>query len=110
MESKEFWKLIGKMFGDEQLGVVRRGSKRSKRSSKASLRAQHPNATTRAGDLFGLTNPRFGCAHLGSVRLSELESIKGPLGLGIERDRSLTTTKTICTYATEAHACGRITT
>lgn len=23
MESKEFWKLIGKMFGDEQLGAVR---------------------------------------------------------------------------------------
>lgn len=36
--------------------------------------------------LFGLCDLGFGFSELGNVRLSELESVKGPLGLGIERD------------------------
>src|SRR3546814_2471117 len=36
--------------------------------------------------LFGLCDLGLGFPELGSVRLSELESVEGPLGLGIERD------------------------
>ncbi|RWF19360.1 MAG: DUF2958 domain-containing protein, partial [Mesorhizobium sp.] len=36
--------------------------------------------------LFGLCDLGFECPELGSVSLAELESIRGPFGLGIERD------------------------
>ncbi|ESX66323.1 DUF2958 domain-containing protein [Mesorhizobium sp. M0292] len=36
--------------------------------------------------LFGLCDLGFGFPELGSVSLAELASVKGPLGLGIERD------------------------
>jgi hypothetical protein len=36
--------------------------------------------------LFGLADLGFGCPELGSFSLTELESIRLPLGLGIERD------------------------
>src|SRR3546814_13400377 len=36
--------------------------------------------------LFGLCDLGLGFPELGSVRLSELESVEGPLGLGLERD------------------------
>lgn len=37
---------------------------------------------------FGLCDLGMQCPELGSVRISELESVRGPLGLGIERARS----------------------
>ncbi|RWE14873.1 MAG: DUF2958 domain-containing protein, partial [Mesorhizobium sp.] len=36
--------------------------------------------------LFGLCDLGFGFPELGSVSLAELQSVKGPLGLGVERD------------------------
>ncbi|RWX68863.1 DUF2958 domain-containing protein, partial [Mesorhizobium sp. M2A.F.Ca.ET.039.01.1.1] len=38
--------------------------------------------------LFGLCDLGFGFPELGSVSLAELASVKGPLGLGVERDLS----------------------
>jgi hypothetical protein len=57
---------------------------------------------------FGLCDLGMGYPELGSVSLSELESVRGPLGLGIERDRHFTATKTLSAYACEAHRLGCI--
>jgi hypothetical protein len=43
---------------------------------------------------FGLCDLGFGCPELGSVSLSELESVRGHLNLPIERDLYFTATKT----------------
>ena len=43
---------------------------------------------------FGLCDLGMGCPELGSVSLSELESVRGKLGLPIERDLHFTPTKT----------------
>ena len=44
---------------------------------------------------FGLCDLGMGCPELGSVSLSELESVRGRLGLPIERDLHFTPTKTL---------------
>src|ERR1700694_2380380 len=43
---------------------------------------------------FGLCDLGMGCPVLGSVSLSELASVRGRLGLPVERDRYFTPTKT----------------
>ena len=48
---------------------------------------------------FGLCDLGHGFPELGTVRLSELESIEGPLGLRIQRDDSFTPTRKLSTYA-----------
>ena len=58
--------------------------------------------------LFGLCDLGMGCAELGSVSLSELESIKGPLGIGIERDLHFKATKPLSVYADAARIAGCI--
>src|SRR5216683_5596351 len=58
---------------------------------------------------FGLCDLGFGCPELGSVSLSELESVRGQLGLPVERDLYFTATKTLSAYADEARAHGAIT-
>jgi hypothetical protein len=50
----------------------------------------------------------MGCPELGSVSLSELESVRGRLGLPIERDRHFSPTKTLTAYAAEAWKHGSI--
>src|SRR5213594_3855520 len=55
---------------------------------------------------FGLCDLGFGCPELGSVSLSELESVRGQLGLPVERDLYFTATKTLSAYADEARAHG----
>lgn len=57
---------------------------------------------------FGLCDLGMGCPELGSVSLSELESVRGKLGLKIERDLYFTPIKTISAYADEARAAGHI--
>ena len=57
---------------------------------------------------FGLCDLGMGSPELGSVRLSELASIRGPLGVGIERDRYFEATKTLSAYAAEARDNGWI--
>jgi hypothetical protein len=57
---------------------------------------------------FGLCDLGFGCPELGNVRLSELESVKGPFGLPIERDDFFYATDQLSRYATEARRLGYI--
>jgi hypothetical protein len=57
---------------------------------------------------FGLCDLGTGLPELGSVRISELESHKGPLGIGIERDLHFAPDKTLSAYATDAQAQGRV--
>ena len=57
---------------------------------------------------FGLCDLGMGCPELGAVRISELESVRGPLGLGIERVIHFTATKTISAYADDARVRGHI--
>ena len=57
---------------------------------------------------FGLCDLGVGCPELGYVSLSELASVRGRLGLPIERDRHFTATKTLSAYADEADAAGGI--
>ena len=58
---------------------------------------------------YGLADLGLGCPELGDICLNELTSVKGPLGLPVERDRHFTPTKTLGEYAKEAARHGRIT-
>ena len=58
---------------------------------------------------FGLCDLGMGCPELGSVSISELESVRGRLGLPIERDRRFETQKTLTAYARDAREHRRIT-
>jgi hypothetical protein len=59
--------------------------------------------------LFGLCDLGFGCPELGTVSLAELECVKGPLGLGIERDLHFAARFPLTVYAEAARSAGRIT-
>ena len=60
------------------------------------------------GIAFGLCDLGFGEPELGCVSLDELQSVRGKLGLPIERDRSFDADKTLSAYAEEARSAGRI--
>ena len=60
--------------------------------------------------LFGLADLGFGCPEFGSIRLSELQSIKGSLGLGIERDLYFEAHYPLSVYAEAARLAGSIVT
>ena len=53
---------------------------------------------------FGLCDLGFGSPELGSVSLSELESVRGRLGLAIERDLYFKADRSLSAYAGEARA------
>ena len=57
---------------------------------------------------FGLCDLGMGCPELGYVNLTELESVRGKLGLPVERDLHFTARKTISAYAEEARRQGGI--
>lgn len=59
--------------------------------------------------LYGLCDLGFGSPELGYVRLSELESVEGPLGLGIERDLYFEAQAPLSVYAEAARRKGTIT-
>ncbi|WFP65637.1 MULTISPECIES: DUF2958 domain-containing protein [unclassified Mesorhizobium] len=59
--------------------------------------------------LFGLCDLGFGFPELGSVSLAELEAVKGPLGLGIERDVDFEARFPLSVYAEAARLSGHIT-
>tara|TARA_R110000868_G_scaffold288698_2_gene548977 strand:- start:407 stop:685 length:279 start_codon:yes stop_codon:yes gene_type:complete len=63
-----------------------------------------------AGDsiMFGLCDLGLGEPELGYVSLRELEGIRGPFGLRVERDRWFTANKTLGEYAADAREKGRI--
>ena len=56
----------------------------------------------------GLCDLGFGEPEIGSVRISEIASIRGPAGLRVERDLHFVATKSISEYAQEARAAGAI--
>jgi hypothetical protein len=57
---------------------------------------------------FGLCDLGMGFPELGRVRLSELEAVRGPGGLRIERDCWFRANKTLTAYADEARRHQRI--
>ncbi len=60
------------------------------------------------GIAFGLCDLGLGEPELGYVSLAELQSVRGRLGLHVERDRWFTPAKTLSEYAEEARSNGRI--
>ena len=58
--------------------------------------------------LFGLCDLGMGCPELGYVSLSELKSVRGRLGLGIERDLYFKARYPLSVYAHAAERRGRI--
>ncbi len=60
------------------------------------------------GLLFGLCDLGLGCPELGYVSLLELLTVRGKLGLPIERDLHFEADKPISAYADEARTHGRI--
>jgi len=58
--------------------------------------------------LFGLCDLGLGCPELGTVSLADLRSVKGRLGLGIERDLHFAGRFAISVYAEAARTAGRI--
>jgi hypothetical protein len=58
--------------------------------------------------LFGLCDLGMGFPELGSVSLDELQSIKGPLGIGIERDLFFIGRYPLSVYAEAARIHGAI--
>jgi len=58
--------------------------------------------------LFGLADLGLGCPEFGSFSLLELQSVRLPFGLGIERDLHFAGRFPISVYAEAAHAAGSI--
>ena len=50
----------------------------------------------------------LGCPEVGTVRLSEIRSVRGPLGLPVERDLYFEAKKSLSDYASEARDRGHI--
>ena len=57
---------------------------------------------------FGLCDLGLGFPELGSVRLSEINKVRGPFGLPVERDLHFEADKDLLGYAKEARAASRI--
>lgn len=57
---------------------------------------------------FGLCDLGLGEPELGTVSISELERLKGPMGLAVERDTAFRPTYSISEYADRAADAGRI--
>lgn len=55
---------------------------------------------------FGLCDLGLGCPELGSVSLKELESLRGPLGLPVERDAYYSETRALSEIARLARRAG----
>lgn len=60
------------------------------------------------GILFGLADLGFGCPELGSFSAAELEAVRLPYGLGIERDLHFEPRHPLSVYAAAARAAGSI--
>lgn len=60
------------------------------------------------GILFGIADLDFGCPELGSFALEDLESIRPPFGLGIERDILFEGKFPLSVYAEAARRAGSL--
>lgn len=59
---------------------------------------------------FGLCDLGLGFPEMGWLSISEISSVRGPLGLNVERDLHFRADKPVSAYAREAHRIGRIVT
>jgi hypothetical protein len=59
--------------------------------------------------MFGLADLGLGCPELGNVSLAEVEALRLPFGLRIERDLYFAPRFSLKVYAVAAHRIGRIT-
>ena len=57
---------------------------------------------------FCLADLGFGCPEMGSVSMSEIASLRGALGLPVERDRYFKADRSLSDYARTASAAGYI--
>jgi hypothetical protein len=57
---------------------------------------------------FGLCDLGLGCPELGSVSLKEIERLRGPLGLPVERDQHYGETRALSEIARLARRAGRV--
>lgn len=57
---------------------------------------------------FGLCDLGLGCPELGSVSLKEIQSVRGRLGLRVERDTGFVADRPLSAYASAARAAGTI--
>ena len=57
---------------------------------------------------FGLCDLGMGYTELGSVSISEIAGVRGPLGLSIERDLHFKAKQSLSVYADEARQLGHI--
>ena len=57
---------------------------------------------------FGLCDLGMGCPELGSVSINDLQTTKGRLGLGVERDRYFKAKAPLSVYTQHARAADRI--
>ena len=85
----------------------------SRCSSCSTLAAPRPGSSPRwiprdYDRLFALCDLGFGFPELGHLSLSEARAVRGPLGLGIERDLHFTGRHPLSVYAEAARAAGRI--
>jgi len=60
------------------------------------------------GNFFGLADLGLGCPELGSFALAELEAVRLPFGLSIERDLHFTASHPLSAYAEAARQAGSI--
>ena len=58
--------------------------------------------------MFGLCDLGFGCPELGSVSYTELSNVKGPFGIGLERDLYYEAKHPLSVYADAARRAGYI--
>lgn len=63
---------------------------------------------TEDGQAFGLCDLGFGEPEIGYVDVAELQKVRGPFGLAIERDAHFKADKSLDAYATAARQEGRI--
>ncbi len=58
--------------------------------------------------MFGLCDLGQGFPELGSVRLSDLKALRGPMGLAVERDLGFVPDKSLSAYAAHARRLGQL--
>jgi hypothetical protein len=114
--------MAQKLILDDQMEVLRQNGAVASRSGDGSdlrpvLKLFTPDGAatwliseidTDGDTLFGLCDLGLGEPELGYVSLTEIKSIRGGLGLPVERDISFTPTMTMAEYTTKARRAGRI--
>jgi hypothetical protein len=114
--------MAQKLILDEQMDALRRNGAIASRSGDGSdllpvLKLFTPDGSATwliseidaDGDtMFGLCDMGFGSPELGYISLTEIKSVRGGLGLPVERDISFTPTMTMAEYTAKARKAGRI--